>query len=118
MSPRVEGVDQQPFALLLGIISHGFPPQWLVLETIPRHELSDHPLEELFQFSNYYESSEPVDRLLGKLFQLPMDTVDTRRADAVIDPSLDQVLTNQSSFYGQDAIESVQSTLGHCASKD
>ena len=46
---------------------------------------------------------------------MPMETVDARQADAVVDPSLDQMSTNQPSFCGQDGIESAQSTLGDCA---
>jgi hypothetical protein len=65
-----------------------------------------------------YELPELIDNPLGEPSQLPMDTVNTQQADAVIDPTLDQMLPNQTSFHGQDAIKSAQSPLGHCASKD
>jgi hypothetical protein len=45
-------------------------------------------------------------------------TVDTQRADTVLNPSLDPRLFNQSPSHGQDIIESAQGPLGHRASKD
>ena len=85
-------------ALLPGIADCSLPSQRLVLETFPCNhlpELSDRPLEELFQFS--------------------IDTVDTHRADAVIGPSFDQMLPDEPSFYGPDTIVPVQSTSRDCA---
>jgi hypothetical protein len=90
-----------------------------VIEIIPHLELLDYLLEELFEFSNDRESPElgdlPPEELLQPS-QMPTDAIDTRQADMVVNPSLDQVV-NQSLFYGRD-IESVQSILGDCASED
>jgi hypothetical protein len=65
--------------LLPGIIASGLLSKLLVIETIPAHELSDHPLEELFQFSNDRESSKLGDLPLeepSQPSQMPMETVD------------------------------------------
>ena len=95
-------------------------PEWLVIETIPRHELLDYSFHELFQPSGYSElsaeaSQSPMDTVntqqtspLGEPSQTRpklLLTVDTQWADTVLDPSLDPRLFNQSSFYGQDVIE-------------
>jgi hypothetical protein len=67
--------------LLPGIIAHGLPLEWLVIDTILRRESSDHPLEELFQFSDYCGPSKLRVFLLRKPSQPPrmlMDTVDTQ----------------------------------------
>jgi hypothetical protein len=34
--------------LLPGIVASGLPSEWLVIETIPYHELLDYPFEKLF----------------------------------------------------------------------
>jgi len=127
-------------SLLPGIIADGLPSEWLLIETMPRHELPDHSFDELFQPSGYSESSEQGCPPSAEPSQSPMDivdtqqagplgepsqtrpksllTVDTQRADTVLDPSLDPRLFNQSPFHGQDVIESAQGPLGHRASED
>jgi hypothetical protein len=81
MSSNVEGEISNLSFLLLGIIAQGLPSEWLLIETIPRHELSDHLLKELFQFFSYYESSKlgvlPLEKS-SQSSQMPMDTVDTQ----------------------------------------
>ncbi len=89
-------------SLLPGIVADGLPSEWLLIETIPRHELPDHSFDELFQSSGYYESSELGSPPLAEPSQQagPLGepsqtrpklllTVDTQRADTVLDPSLD-----------------------------
>ncbi|PVH67756.1 hypothetical protein DL98DRAFT_637461 [Cadophora sp. DSE1049] len=44
--------------VLRGILASEIPTKRLVIETIQYHELSDHPFEELFQFSSDRNSSE------------------------------------------------------------
>ena len=113
-------------SLLPEIIADGLSPEWLVIETIPRHELLDYSFHELFQPSGYSElsaeaSQSPMDTVntqqtspLGEPSQTRpklLLTVDTQWADTVLDPSLDPRLFNQSSFHGQDVIESAQGPL-------
>jgi hypothetical protein len=91
-----------------------------MIETIPHHELSDHPFEELFQFSNDRESSK-----LGDLpseepsqpSQMPMETVDVRQADAAVGPS-DQGHANEQLSYAQGTIEPVQGMRPDCTSEN
>ena len=64
-----------------GITAHGLPLEWLVIDTTPRHESSDHPLEELFQFSDYCGPSKLGVLPLRKPSQpprMPIDTVDAQ----------------------------------------
>jgi hypothetical protein len=127
-------------SLLPGIIADGLPSEWLLIETIPPHELPDHSFDKLFQSSGYCELSEPGSPSSAELSQLPLGTVDTQRpsplgepsqtrskllltvdtqrADTVVDPALDPKLFNQPSFHGQDAAELAQGTLEHRASED
>ena len=84
-----------------------------MIETVPDHELSEHPFEELFEFSNDGESSklsglaseEPT-----QPSQMPTDTVNTRQANAAVGLS-DQGHANEQLSYAQETIESVQSVL-------
>ena len=81
-----------------------------MIETIPYHELSDRPFEELFQFSNDAESSKRSDlssEEQPQLSQIPPDTVDTRQADAV-SPSSDQGHANNQLSSTQGTMESVR----------
>jgi hypothetical protein len=71
----------------------------LVIETIPHHELSDHPFEELFQFANDLELSN-----FGDL-----------RSEEQSLPS--QVQGNKQLPYAQGTIESVQSMRPDCTSE-
>jgi hypothetical protein len=67
--------------LLPGITAHGLPLEWLVIDTTPRRESSDHPLEELFQFSDYCGPSKLCVLPLRKPSQpprMPIDTVDAQ----------------------------------------
>jgi hypothetical protein len=105
-------------SLLPGIVADGLSSEWLVIEAIPRDELPDHSFEELFAASGYTVPSKPSSLPSAEPSQLPLGTVDPRLAGAAVDPSLDPMLTNQSSFHGQGAIESAQGTLGHRASED
>jgi hypothetical protein len=74
-------------------------------------------LENLFQLSNYCDSSELSDRALEEISQSSVDTVDTQQAGAVVGPSIDHISTNEPSFYGQDAIGSLQDPPLDCASE-
>jgi hypothetical protein len=85
-------------SLLPGIIAGRLPSKWLVIETIPHHELSDYPFEELFQFSNDRESK------LGNL-----------RSEEPSQPP--QVHVNEQLLYTQGTIESVQSIRPDCTSE-
>jgi hypothetical protein len=67
-------------SLLPGIIADRLSSEWLVIETIPRHELLDYSFDELFQPSGYSElSAEPS--------QSPMDTVNTQQTSPLGEPS-------------------------------
>lgn len=82
-----------------------------MIEVIPCHELSKHPFEELFQFSNDHESSklgEPPSEEPSQPSQVPMETVDARQADAAVGPSSDQGHANEQLSYAQGTRESVQ----------
>jgi hypothetical protein len=86
-------------SLVPGIIAGGLPSKWLVIETIPHYELSDHPFEELFQFFNDRESSQ-----LGGL-----------RSEEPSQPP--QVHANEQLLYAQGTTESVQSIRPDCTSE-
>jgi hypothetical protein len=86
-------------SLLPSITASGPPSNWLLIETIPHHELSDYPFEELFQFSNYHESSQLDDFPSEEPSQPP------------------QVHANEQLLYAQGTTESVQSIRPDCTSK-
>ena len=81
-----------------------------MIETIPHHELLDHSFEELFQFSNISASPKRSDlsEEQSRLSQIPIDTVDTRQADAALRPSPDQGQANEQISYTQGTREAVK----------
>ncbi|KAG0644963.1 Type V myosin heavy chain MYO2 [Hyphodiscus hymeniophilus] len=99
--------------LLRGMDESKLPPKRLVIETLPYHELADHPFEELFQFSNISTSPKQSDlsEEQSRPSQIPIDTVDNRQADAAVGPSSDQGQANEQISHTQgtsDAVKNVR----------
>lgn len=92
--------------VLRGIVAGDIPSKRLVIETVPSHDLSDHPFEELFQFSSDRNSSELGEPSSEEASQMSKEAVNTPQNDAAVGPS-DQELSNE---HVQGTIESVQDT--------
>ncbi|KAH6714609.1 hypothetical protein BKA61DRAFT_575339 [Leptodontidium sp. MPI-SDFR-AT-0119] len=78
----------------------------LVIETIPYHHLSDHPFEELFQFSSDRNSSKLGEPSSEELSPMSKGAVNTSQTDTAVGPS-DQRQANERV---QGTIESVKVT--------
>ena len=77
-----------------------------MIETVPHHELSDHPFEELFQFFNDRDSIKLGGFPSEEPSQLCMETVDARQADAAVLPS-DQGYANKQLSYARESSRSI-----------
>ncbi|PVH67443.1 hypothetical protein DL98DRAFT_600487 [Cadophora sp. DSE1049] len=99
--------------VLPGIVASDIPTKQLVIETIPSHDLSDHPFEELFQFSSDRNSSELGEPSSEEPSQMSKEAVNTPQTDTAVGPS-DQRQANERV---QGTIESVQDTQPDSTSK-
>lgn len=97
-------------ALLPDLEEHGLPAdKRLVIETIPRHELSGHPLEGLFQFSNDHDS-EPLDGSVEETSPIPVAADDASPVDGTGDSYFDHS-TMEAWSYDLDPIGILQDPL-------
>ena len=99
--------------VLRGIVASELPPKRLVIETIPDHDLSDHPFEELFQFSNDRNLSKLGDPPSEEPSQMSREDVDARQNDTAVSPS-DPTQANKRV---RGTIESVQVMHPDCTSE-
>lgn len=104
--PGLEEQISNLSGFLRGIVASDIPTKRLVIETIPSHDLSDHPFEELFQFSGDLNSSELGEPSSEERSQMSTETVNTAQTNTAVGP-LDQ---RQAHERLQGTIESVQVT--------
>lgn len=106
--PGLKGQIRDLSDLLLGLEEHGLPSdKWLVIETIPSHDLKNHPKEVLFQLSKDRDS-EPLSGSPEETSPTPVPTVDASSSDGTGDFSSDHCPTEAWSDDCLDPIANVQ----------
>ncbi|KAH7305372.1 hypothetical protein BKA65DRAFT_486019 [Rhexocercosporidium sp. MPI-PUGE-AT-0058] len=100
-----EQISNLPW-VLRGIVAGDIPTKRLVIETIPSHDLSNRPFEELFEFSSDRNSSALGEPSSEEPSQMSKQAVNTPQTGAAVGPSEQK----QANEHVQGTIESVQDT--------